>query len=145
MFIITCIFNIFLRMFLNSLAVKIRDWGSKVVTGTQMQTMWAPWIRDLAETLGTHLAEVKHQGELKLLQPESLAHGRFLQDMIHWYNKWVATPMLLLSAGMLGLCPAGPPGIHPTDSTDLHLPTGQSATTHHRRAPTSQDAVSKPA
>jgi hypothetical protein len=50
----------------------------KMATVTQMQTAWALWIRDLAETLETHLVEVKHKGELKLGHPEPLAHGRLL-------------------------------------------------------------------
>jgi hypothetical protein len=58
--------------------------GSKMVTGSQTQTAWAPWIRDLAETLETHVAELKHQGELKLWHLEPLAHGMFLHTMIHW-------------------------------------------------------------
>jgi hypothetical protein len=33
--------------------------------------------------LETHLAEVKHKGELELWHPESLAHGRHLHIMIH--------------------------------------------------------------
>jgi hypothetical protein len=33
--------------------------------------------------LETHLAEVKHQGELKLQHPEPLAHGRLLHVTIH--------------------------------------------------------------
>jgi hypothetical protein len=33
--------------------------------------------------LETHLAEVKHQGELKLWDPESLACGRLLHLTIH--------------------------------------------------------------
>jgi hypothetical protein len=33
---------------------------SKMATGTQLQTAWALWIRDLAETLEPHLQEVKH-------------------------------------------------------------------------------------
>jgi hypothetical protein len=33
--------------------------------------------------LETHLAEVKHKGELKILHPEPLAHGRLLYNRIH--------------------------------------------------------------
>jgi hypothetical protein len=62
--------------------------GSKMVTGTQMQTAWAPWVRDLAETLEPHLVEVKNQGELKLCHSEPLARGRLLNAMIHWENRW---------------------------------------------------------
>jgi hypothetical protein len=40
-------------------------------------------MKDLAETLETLLAEVKHKGELKLQHPEPLAHGRFLHFTIH--------------------------------------------------------------
>jgi hypothetical protein len=56
--------------------------GSKMASGTQLQTAWAPWIRDLAEILETHLAEVKHQGETKLQHSEPLAHGSLLHAMI---------------------------------------------------------------
>jgi hypothetical protein len=48
-----------------------------MVTGTQLQTSWAPWSRDFAERLETHLAEAKHQGELKH-QDSELARGRLL-------------------------------------------------------------------
>jgi hypothetical protein len=51
---------------------------------TQMQTAWTLWIRDLAETLETHLAEVKHKRELKLWHPELLACVRLLQP---WYTE----------------------------------------------------------
>jgi hypothetical protein len=53
-----------------------------MATGTQMQTVLAPCIRDLAETLKSHLVEVKCQGELKLWHPEPLACGRLLHAMI---------------------------------------------------------------
>jgi hypothetical protein len=65
-----------------------------MATGTQMQTVWVPWIRNLVEMRETHLAEVKHQGELKLLHPEPLAHGSSLHDMIHLKNKRAPTPLL---------------------------------------------------
>jgi hypothetical protein len=38
---------------------------------------------DLDEMLETHLAEVKHQGELKCWHPETLAHGRLLHLTIN--------------------------------------------------------------
>jgi hypothetical protein len=66
---------------------------SKMATGTQTQTAWALWLRDPAEMLEPQLAEVKHQGELKLWHPETLACGRLLLAKIHWENKWVDTPM----------------------------------------------------
>jgi hypothetical protein len=40
-------------------------------------------IKDFAEMLETHLAEVKHQGELKLQHPEPLAHRMLLHVTIH--------------------------------------------------------------
>jgi hypothetical protein len=67
----------------------------KMETGTQTKTAWALWIRDLAEMLEPLLAEVEHQGELKLWHSEPLAHGRLLHVMIHWENRWATTPMLL--------------------------------------------------
>jgi hypothetical protein len=48
-----------------------------------MQTTRALGIRELAEMIETHLAEVKHQGELKLWHPESQACGRLLHDTIN--------------------------------------------------------------
>jgi hypothetical protein len=57
--------------------------GSKVASGTQTQTALAPGIRDLAEMQETHLAEVKHQGELKLPHPEPVACGKLLHITIH--------------------------------------------------------------
>jgi hypothetical protein len=88
-----------------------------MVTGTQMQTVWAPWIRDLAETLETHLAEVKHQGELKLQHPEPLDCGRLLHVTIQWKNRQTTTPMPLLGHRLPGLCPTGPPGCHSLPTT----------------------------
>jgi hypothetical protein len=38
---------------------------------------------DFAERLETHLAEVKHQGELKHQHPEPLARGRLLHTTIY--------------------------------------------------------------
>jgi hypothetical protein len=56
--------------------------GSKMATGTQTQT------NELCESgtllmLQTHLAEVKHKGEVKLQHPEPLARGRLLHNTIH--------------------------------------------------------------
>jgi hypothetical protein len=39
-------------------------------------------MRELAETLETHLPEVKYEGEPKLQHPEPLAHGRLLYTTI---------------------------------------------------------------
>jgi hypothetical protein len=64
-----------------------------MVTGSQTQTEWAPWISDLGETLEPYLVEVKHQGELKLWHSEPLACGSLLHAMTHWENRWVATSM----------------------------------------------------
>jgi hypothetical protein len=44
---------------------------------------WQLGHRDLAEMLEKCLAEVKHQGELKLWLHELLAHGRLLHAMIN--------------------------------------------------------------
>jgi hypothetical protein len=68
-----------------------RTLRSKMVTGTQMQTAWALGIRDLAETLETNMAEIKHQGELKLWHPEPLACGSLLHVTIHWKNRLATT------------------------------------------------------
>jgi hypothetical protein len=53
-----------------------------MATGTQTQT------NELCESgtllmLQTHLAEVKHKGEVKLQHPEPLARGRLLHNTIH--------------------------------------------------------------
>jgi hypothetical protein len=66
-----------------------------MATGTQMRTAWAPGIRNLAETLETHLAEVKHKGELKLWHSEPLARGSPLHATIHWKNRQATTSMPL--------------------------------------------------
>jgi hypothetical protein len=99
---------------------------SKMVTGTQMLTAWAPGIRDLAETLEAHLAEVKHKEELKLQHPEPLACGSLL--LYDTLKEQV--------------------GYHP-DTANAHRPArqpaGTPATTHHRRAPAPPDTSSQPA
>jgi hypothetical protein len=40
-------------------------------------------VSSFAERLETHLAEVKHKGELKHQHSESLARGRLLHTMIY--------------------------------------------------------------
>jgi hypothetical protein len=118
-----------------------------MVTGTQTQTVWAPWIRDLAEMLETCLAEVKHQGELKLQHPE-LLDWRLLHTTIQWKNKWA----LMLPAGLPGLWPAeqpghcllvvwvfalwtcqafAPPGCHPTTRQTATRPPACQHSAHH--------------
>jgi hypothetical protein len=52
--------------------------GSKMVTGTQQQTAWVLLIREIAETLETRLAKVKHDGELIVWHSEPLDRGRLL-------------------------------------------------------------------
>jgi hypothetical protein len=121
--------------------------GSKMATGTQTQTAWALGIRDLAEMQETHLAEVKHQGELKLWHPEPLTHGRLLHIMIHWKNRQVATPALpppsRQPARPPPSWPAWPPPCWPTWLLPTHQPNGILATAHHRWAPAWPDASSK--
>jgi hypothetical protein len=85
--------------------------GTKMLTGTQTQTVWALGIRDLDEMLETCLDKVKHQGELKQWHPEPLSRGRLLHITIHWKNRWAATPTLLLPCCRL---PASPLDHHPT-------------------------------
>jgi hypothetical protein len=97
--------------------------GSKMATGTQMQTVWAPGIRDLAETLETPLTEVKHQGELKLRHPEHLACGRLLQVTVHWKNRETAVHQA-------GHCPPdSPPGPYPPAHW---LPPATGGLQHHQ-------------
>jgi hypothetical protein len=74
---------------------------SKMVTVTQTQTAWAQGIRDLAEMLETHLAEVKHQGELKLWHPKLLGCGRLLHIMINWKNMQATAHSLAYQASGL--------------------------------------------
>jgi hypothetical protein len=71
-----------------------------MTTGTQTKTVWTLWIRDLDETLETCLAEVKHQGELKLWHPEPLACARLLHTMIHRKNRQATTTTLPLPAAL---------------------------------------------
>jgi hypothetical protein len=40
--------------------------GSKMVTGTQLHTSWAPWSRDFTEKLETHLTEYCYPANTKL-------------------------------------------------------------------------------
>jgi hypothetical protein len=69
--------------------------GSKMVTGTQMQTAWAPWVRDLAETLEPHLVEVKNQGELILWTPSpwkaSQCHDTLRKQVGHMASSQLRT------------------------------------------------------
>jgi hypothetical protein len=113
-----------------------------MATGTQTQTAWALWIRDLAETLEKCVAEVKHQGEPKLWHPKSLTCGRLLHTTTYWKNIWAAAhwasahgparpqphkapvlqahqataPQACRVAAPLGPCPTDPPGPTPQAS-----------------------------
>jgi hypothetical protein len=93
-----------------------------------MQTVWAPGIRDLAETLETCLAEVKHQEDLKLWHPEPLAHESPLYTTVHWKNRQATIPMQSPShctpAGWPGLCPACPPARQLSDCQAATCLTG---------------------
>jgi hypothetical protein len=80
-----------------------------MATETQTRTAWAPWIRDLDETLETCLAEVKHKGESKLQHPESL-------------RLWKASPHHNLLKEQPGCCP---PGLCPTSPPASHKPACQ--------------------
>jgi hypothetical protein len=61
------------------------------------------------------LAEVKHNGQLKLQHPEPLALGRLLHIIIHWKNRWAAPHLLACQEStprahteeLLGHCPQG--------------------------------------
>jgi hypothetical protein len=108
-----------------------------MLTGTQMQTAWALWTMDLAETLETCLTEVKHKGELKCGHPKPLACGRLLYSTIHWKNRRAATPTPTGQQGLYTVCrltchllanqashtPVGPPppGCRPAGPPD-HCP-----------------------
>jgi hypothetical protein len=91
-----------------------------MVTGTQMQTVWALGIRDLVETLETCLAGVKYKGELKLQDPEPLAHGRLLHITIPTRPP----PCRPATTALPGLRPTGHPGpcppAHQASSPQAH-------------------------
>jgi hypothetical protein len=63
-----------------------------MATKAQKQTVWATWLQNLAETLESHLVEIKHQGESKLQHPEPLALGK-LHTTLHWENRKSAGPL----------------------------------------------------
>jgi hypothetical protein len=65
-----------------------------MATRVQKQTVWALWIKNLAEMLEPHL-EIKHQGESKLWHPEPLAYRKLLHAMLHWENRRAANRHLL--------------------------------------------------
>jgi hypothetical protein len=103
-----------------------------MATGTQMQSSWAPWIGDIAETLKKCLAEVKHHN-LKFQKPERLAQGRLLYTMIHWKNRRVATPTLPPSTSMQGA--SAPQACQASHAQPCHGFTPQkSLTTTHQSA-----------
>jgi hypothetical protein len=96
----------------------------KMATGTQTQTVWAPWIRDLAEMLETLLTEGKHKGELKLwhLEPLALTCYNTLKEQVSRHPHaitacWPTGPPSLL----VPCCPAKLP---PTSLPNCHPPTG---------------------
>jgi hypothetical protein len=105
-----------------------------MVTGTQTQTAWTLWIRDLVEMLETHLAEVKHQGELKLWHAEPQARGRLLHATIHWKSRHHPhRPARVPLTGPSGLSPTGTPGLHPpTGPPAHHLPPAKTELQHHQ-------------
>jgi hypothetical protein len=61
--------------------------GSKMATVVQKQIVWAPWIKNLAESLEPHLAEIKHLGESKLWHPELLDSRKLLHATLHWKTR----------------------------------------------------------
>jgi hypothetical protein len=109
--------------------MKNLDEVSKMATGTQTQTMWAPGIGDLAEMPETHMAEVKHQGELNCGTLNPKTHERLSMS-----------PYTERTSGL-------PPQRH-CHTTTIHPPACQSppdqpagtpATIDHRRAPAPPD------
>jgi hypothetical protein len=120
---------------------------SKMATGTQMQTAWALGIRDLAETLETHLAEVKHQGEMKLQHPEPLASGK-LPNTLKEQAAATTTPTPPAHQSTrpppcrpTRPLPHGPAWLLPTSLP----PTCRLVAAHHRKALAPPDTGSKPA
>jgi hypothetical protein len=76
------------------------------------------------------LAEVKHQGELKLQHPELPAHGRVLQTK-HWKSRWATTSMLPPSTGLPDHCPMSPTSCH----TPAHCQLLSQAAARHPAGP----------
>jgi hypothetical protein len=63
----------------------------KAATRVQTQTVWAPWLQNLADMLEPHLAEIKQQGESKLRHSALLTPGKLLHTMLHWENRRAST------------------------------------------------------
>jgi hypothetical protein len=89
--------------------------GSKMVTGTQTQTAWAPWIRDLAETLVTHVPKALAPWTPSLWKDSSF-HSILKEKAGH--HPHATTPCQ--PVGLQGLHPTGPLG---------HLPSAHWAST----------------
>jgi hypothetical protein len=66
---------------------KRKSGGSKMVTRTEKQAVWALQIKNIAKMLEVHVAEIKNQEESKLQHPEPLASGKLLYATLHWENK----------------------------------------------------------
>jgi hypothetical protein len=88
---------------------------------TQLQIMWSLWTKDFAEMLETHLAEVKHQGELKHQHSEPLAGGEPL----------LCRPWDFGSSGLL---------LSPTRATLTQTPTPQTGGSLSDQAPKAYQA-----
>jgi hypothetical protein len=104
---------------------------SKMSSETQMQAAWTSWIRDQAEMLEAHLAEVKHQGKLKLaswtpsLWKASPCHNTLWEQVVHYPH---VSPTLLLACWHTG-CRS----THPQATSHCHcLPAGPPATSSKR-------------
>jgi hypothetical protein len=68
-----------------------KEWcRSKMVTRVQKLTAWVLWLKNFAEMLEPHLAEIKHQWESKLWHSEPLACRKLLHITLHWENRRAA-------------------------------------------------------
>jgi hypothetical protein len=131
-----------------------------MATGTQTQTAWALWIRDLAEMLETHVTEVKHQGDPKPQHPEPLVHGRLLHATIYWKSSqstvhWASavqdcqpaasqptgpwpcqasTPQAVQAHAPQARWAPSPPGCHPKDPSG-HCQSARQATARTECSP----------
>jgi hypothetical protein len=97
--------------------------GSKRVTGTELQTAWAPWFRDFTEMLETHLAEVKHKGQPKF----GTLNPKLVEDFsMPWFTKRTASLPSPCPTGPGSSCatPLGSPPLGPCQDPAPHGPAG---------------------
>jgi hypothetical protein len=77
-----------------------------MATRTQKQTEWALWIKNLAKTLESPLADIRHQEESKLRHTEPLVLRKLLHTLLYWENRWAASASVIVNAATGGSKPA---------------------------------------